>query len=388
MPPENLELLSSQGIVEFVDPNTRDDSLGVTESQTFYDSLIATFPEFNLKAKVILEEGALFQVIVNSNSGDYIEASGAADLSLNVDRSGKTILEGSYAIKRGFYQLSFYDLVKKRFDIVPGSSVKWTGNPDTGELNFKAIHRINSSSVGLIGHEIAENERELYRKPLPYEVGIVITGNLQSPVITFDLDLPQKDKTDYPALSNKLDRLRQPEFESEMNKQVFGLLVLGGFIPEASTSEFDQSLVATTALSNSVNSILASQLNRFAGQLVKGVDVNVAMQSYSDYATGTGTAQTRTTMDFTLSKTMMNDRLSIEVGAGVDINSDQSGAPTGSDNFRGDITVIYDLTESGNKQLKLFNNETYDIIYHEIRNTGISLIFIKDFDKGEKRSQK
>ena len=68
----------------------------------------------------------------------------------------------------------------------------------------------------------------------------------------------------------------------------------------------------------------------------------------------------------------------------MDINADQSTTYAGTDNFRGDITVIYDLTESGTKKLKLFNNETYDIIYHEIRNTGISVIFIKDFDKKDK----
>jgi hypothetical protein len=38
--------------------------------------------------------------------------------------------------------------------------------------------------------------------------------------------------------------------------------------------------------------------------------------------------------------------------------------------------------------LKLFNNESYDIIYQEIRNTGISLIFIREFDKGEKKAEK
>jgi hypothetical protein len=67
----------------------------------------------------------------------------------------------------------------------------------------------------------------------------------------------------------------------------------------------------------------------------------------------------------------------------MDINSDKAGSYAGSDNFRGDIAVIYDLTESGNKQLKVFNTETYDIIYHEIRNTGVSLIFIREFDKKE-----
>jgi len=84
----------------------------------------------------------------------------------------------------------------------------------------------------------------------------------------------------------------------------------------------------------------------------------------------------------------MNDRLSFELGAEVDINTDQSGANTGQDSFRGDIAVIYDLTESGDKKIKVFNNETYDIIYHEIRNTGIAFILIKEFDRKKKNRKK
>lgn len=73
-----------------------------------------------------------------------------------------------------------------------------------------------------------------------------------------------------------------------------------------------------------------------------------------------------------------------EIGGDFDINADQSGANTGSNNYRGDMAIIYDLTGNGDKQLKLFNNETYDIIYQEVRNTGISLIFIREFDKRAK----
>jgi hypothetical protein len=234
----------------------------------------------------------------------------------------------------------------------------------------------------LIGHEVSENEKAIYRLALPYEVSIIISGFIDSPQISFGLDLPQEEKNNYPALASKLSRLKQPEYESELNKQVFGLLVLGGFLPESSGSEFNQSLVATTAISNSVNSILASQLNRFAGKYVKGVDIDVGLQSYSDFTSGSG--QTRTSMDFRVSKRMMDDRLSFEIGGGMDITTDQSGPNTGSDNFRGDVAIIYDLTESGNTQLNAFNNETYDIIYHQVRNTGVSLIFIKEFDRGEK----
>ena len=382
LPEQDLELLSNEGIVEFVDPNNPTDTLEMVKSEHFYDSVMAALPSFNLKSKVVLEEEAVFRVVVNPRSGDFIEVAGTANLNFDVDRTRNIKLNGNYQVTRGFYQLSFYDLVKKRFEITEGSSITWDGNPDTGTLDIKAINNINSSSIGLIGHEIGESERELYRTALPYEVGIIIKGTIEQPQIRFSLELPQDEKTKYPVLANKLERLTQPEFESELNKQVFGLLVLGGFIPDDSGSDLDQSLIATTAISNSVNSILASQLNRFAGQLIKGVDINVGLQSYSDYTSGG--SQTRTAMDFRVTKRMMDERLSIEVGGGMDINSDQSGSNPGSDNFRGDITVIYDLTESGTKKLKLFNNETYDIIYHEIRNTGISLIFIKDFDKGEK----
>ncbi len=382
-PQENLELLTSDGIVEFIDPEHATDSIRIAQNQSFYDSLISTLPNFDLTSAITLEDQAVFRVIVDARSGDYIEASGAADLKLSFDRTGNIQLTGNYTITKGFYQLSFYNIVKKKFTIAPGSTVNWTGNPNNGDLHIIALHTITTSSIGLIGHEIGESEKALYQKALPYEVGIVITGSIESPQISFSLDLPEEEKVKYPALASKLDRFKQPEFESELNTQVFGLLVLGGFIPESSSSDFDQSLIAATTLSNSVNSILASQFNRFASQIIKGVDINVGLQTYADFTGGVG--HTRTAMDFRVSKRLMDDRLSIQVGGGVDINSDQSGVNIGGDSFRGDITVIYDLTESGSKQLKVFNNETYDIIYHEIRNTGISLIFIREFDKEDKK---
>jgi hypothetical protein len=379
---EDIELISGEGIVEFVDPGQSFDSTISINTQFYYDSLLASLPKFELNSRVKLEEYAMLRLILDPRSGDYIEATGTADIQIDLDRTGNARVTGNYTITDGDYQLSFYDIVKKAFKIAPGSNIVWEGDPNTGNLNVTALSTIKTSSTGLIGHEVSENEKAIYRRALPYEVSIIISGFIDSPQISFGLDLPQEEKNNYPALASKLSRLKQPEYESELNKQVFGLLVLGGFLPESSGSEFNQSLVATTAISNSVNSILASQLNRFAGKYVKGVDIDVGLQSYSDFTSGSG--QTRTSMDFRVSKRMMDDRLSFEIGGGMDITTDQSGPNTGSDNFRGDVAIIYDLTESGNKQLKAFNNETYDIIYHQVRNTGVSLIFIKEFDRGEK----
>ncbi len=211
-------------------------------------------------------------------------------------------------------------------------------------------------------------------------MGINIDGTLEKPEISFSLDLPHEEKVNYPVLANKLEKLKQPEYQSELNKQVFAVLVLGGFMPETSGFDINQNTVATTALYNSVNSLLSTQLNQFANRYITGLDIDVGIQSYSDNA---ASGKTRTAMDFRVTKRMMNDRLSFEFGGDFNINQDQSGSNSG-DNFRGDIGIVYDLTEQGNKRLKLFNNETYDIIYQEIRNTGVSLIFIREFDKARK----
>ena len=382
---DEAQLLKTEGIIEFVDPGLLTDSSAIEQPITFYDSLMTSFPDFNLNAVVTIQNDARLKVITNAQSGDFFEASGGGKLNLDYDRTGQAHLAGTYAIKEGVYSVSFYDLVKKNFQFVPGSSINWSGSPESGELDVKAVYTVASNSIGLVGNEIGENEKSVYKRSLDYTVGINISGSVDKPIVTFSLDLPKEERANYPVLANKLDRLKLPEFQTELNKQVFGLLVLGGFLPDASATDVNSNQIATTALYNSVNSLLASQLNRFAGQHIKGVNIDVGIQSYADYSTPGG--KTQTAMDFRVSKSILNERLSFEVGGDFDINSDQSGGNKGN-NYRGDVAIIYDLTGNGDKQLKLFNNETYDIIYQEIRNTGISLVFIREFDKGEKRKKK
>ncbi len=386
LPDRQNQLLSTAGVIEFVDPAILFDSTTQVQSQSTYDSLIAGLPDFTLTATINIEEEAGLTIYIDPQSGDYFEVTGKANLDLSYDRTGNPVLNGSYKVTNGVYSLSFYDLVKKDFKIVKGSSISWTGGPQDGALDIKAVYNLQSNSIGLVGHEVGDNEKSVYKKTLNYEVSININGTIREPVISFSLDLPTEDKITYPALASKLSRLRLPEFQSELNKQVFGLLVLGSFLPETSGAYGGHEDMATTALYNSVNSLLAGQLNKFTGQYIKGVNIDVGLQTYSDYATNGG--KTKTSMDFRVSKSLLDERLVFEIGGDFDIGADQSGGNQGK-SYRGDVAIIYDLTGDGDKLLKLFNNESYDIIYQEIRNTGLSLIFIREFNKGEnKKKQK
>ncbi|MBK9106777.1 MAG: translocation/assembly module TamB domain-containing protein [Saprospiraceae bacterium] len=280
---DDIGLLNTEGIIEFVDPSQLFDSTHLEKSASYYDSLVATLPDFNLTSTIDIHSGAKIKIITNEQSGDYLEASGAAKLDLVYDRTGTLKLSGEYIIDKGLYRVSFYDLVKRNFELTR-LVYHLAGSPKNGDLSITAENRVASNSIGLIANEVAENEQTIYKRSLDYIVGIHINGTIEKPIVSFSLDLSKEDRASYPVLASKLDRMKQPDFQTELNKQVFGLLVLGGFLPETSGADVDQGLIATTALSNSVNSLLAGQLNRFAGQYIKGVNIDVGLQSYSDYS--------------------------------------------------------------------------------------------------------
>src|SRR5204862_8034676 len=115
----------------------------------------------------------------------------------------------------------------------------------------------------------SETDKNKYKQKIPIEVFLRMKGDLMKPVITFDIALPDNIASQWKAVDDKLSQLRVNE--SEMNKQVFALLLLGRFTQEdplvSSGGSANDALVR-----QSVSRMLTDQLNKFAGNLVKGVD--------------------------------------------------------------------------------------------------------------------
>jgi hypothetical protein len=290
-------------------------------------------------------------------------------------------------MQEGFYELSFYGLVKKRFNYDPGSTVSWDGEVMDGDINFAARHTVRTNSVGLVSNEISQYERVMYNQRLPYDVILRVRDKINQPSIQFEIDLPQRNRSSYPKLDSKLNILNQSNMESERNKQVFALLVGGTFLPEnpdvAEGSSGDN--FATTAARNSVNSIMTQQLNRLTGQFIRGIDVDMGMNTFDDYSGGK--AQSRTQLDVKVSKNMFNDRVSAEMES--HINLDGSVQNVAGQNTAGmtEFAVSYKLTETGNYRIKAFRENAYDIYDGEIQNSGIAFIFVREFDSLKKKKQ-
>lgn len=385
LPPKEINLISYDDIVEFEIPDEFDTTM-VLEKSNLTDTLFARFEGIDLHSDLTVKEQARFKLIIDPGSGDYIIVKGRGDLNIRYQQGSDAFLSGVYNLSGGEYRVSFYGLVQKGFTILEGSTITWTGDPDNARVNLTASHVLKTSSSGLVAAEtmgLTDEEMRQYRRALPYEVKIFITGTFQKPEFKFSIDLIDEDRAAYPLVISKLNRINSPGYESQLTEQVFGLLTIGSFIPEqtADAGTGYGAALATTAAANSLNGILTNELNKLSGKYLQGVDIDFGIQTSSQMSSGN--SATQTTMDVRFSKNFYNDRITIEAETSFDVGGDNYVDPTGYNysNFQSDFAFKYDLTQKGDYKLKVFNKSSYDIIYKDIRTTGFAIIFVKDFDK-------
>src|SRR5580692_2546829 len=106
-------------------------------------------------------------------------------------------------------------------------------------------------------------------------------NDLLKPDITFDIVLPDSSYSVGPdvvsTVNTRLDQIRQDP--NELNKQVLGVLILGHFIGDNPLQSQGGSTGVNGAIRNSVSSLLSDQLNKLAGNLIGGVQLNFNLTS-------------------------------------------------------------------------------------------------------------
>jgi hypothetical protein len=377
IPESELEVTEREGVVIFVNKENPDDILTGTPDEGSADILTG----FQIEALLSVDNNSTFTIVIDERTGDNFQISGKGDFNLGVEPNGRTTLSGRYEVENGHYEASLYNLVRRKFEISPGSTIIWNGDPMDATLNVRAIYRIETSAAPLMAannaaSSAAENSR--YKQVMPFLVYLNVDGSLLQPEISFDLDIPEEEQGSLGG--NVYAQVQQlNKQEEELNKQVFSLLVLNRFFP-GSTSDGSSGGAASIARDN-VNKVLSGQLNDFSKQLMgnTGVDLDFGLDSYTDYQ---GDApQDRTQLDINASKRLFNDRLIVQVGSEVDIEG--SGQTNGeSTPVIGNVSLEYLLTENGRLRLRGFRkNEFESVIDGQLIVTGFALIFNREFNK-------
>jgi hypothetical protein len=380
LPQDEPGVAKREGIVRFVNMHaTAQDSLFMLP----YDSLkTSSLAGYDVSVNININKEAVFNLIVDEANGDFLKLKGTGQLTGGVDASGKITLVGSYEIDEGSYDLSF-NFIKRKFNILKGSRIVWTGEPTTAKMDVTAIYIANAAPLDLVLEQIIVTDQNIYKQKLPFEVHLLLEGELLKPQITFDILLPEEknynvSKDIITTVQNKLIQLRQEQ--GEMNKQVFALLLLNRFVSENPfTNSSGGSLDANTFARQSVSKLLTEQLNQLTRGLIEGVDLNFDLTNTQDYTTGT--KQQSTNLNVGISKSLLSDRLTVSVGSDFELEGPMQ-ANQQKNNLAGNIAINYKLSKDGKYMLRVYRKNDYTgTIEGYVIETGVGFIISVDYDQ-------
>ncbi|NEN25126.1 hypothetical protein G3O08_16620 [Cryomorpha ignava] len=327
----------------------------------------------DLNGEIDIDKDAIFRVLIDSLAGDYLQIQGGGKLGVTYDRTGNLNLNGTYKVQDGFYQMTFYNIVKKKFNFQGGSQLTWNGDPLNAILDITALYTTRANVAALMSTQPGASSNSTFSQKLPFEVVMNITGELMKPELKFSIRLAKESKG---ALGGAVDaRLNEiAANESELNKQVFALLVLNTFISTGGTGG-DQNLVENQ-VRNSASQILSQQLNALSDRLINGVDLNFDLQSYDG-----GGGQASTDLNIDLAKSFMNDRIIIRVGSTIALEDNNQNAQN-SQEMMTNLSLEYKITPEGTYRLKAFRTtDLEDIVVGKITRTGVGILYQKDFNR-------
>lgn len=377
LPNDDPGMVDRQGIVRFVD---RSDTAAVNAFAKV-DSLTKTeLSGLNLSVNIVTDKDAKFTVVIDPGSQDALAIQGEAQLNAGIDPGGEITLNGNYTVETGNYSFSFGP-VKRLFQFRQGSTITWAGDPMDARMDITAVYNIKAPTLELVQAQIGSQQPNLYKQRVPFNVNLHITEQLFKPQLSFDIDLDEDNAMVSQDVAGKVNtglaQLR--ENESEMNKQVFSLIVLGRFMAANPFESLSGGGGAEAIARNTVSSFLSGQLNRLAGNLVQGLEFDFNLQSEQDYSMGTG--QNRTDLNVGVSKMLFNDRMKVTVGSNFELEGNaRPGEQT--TNIAGDIAVDYQLTEDGRYLVRAYRKNQYQItLQGQFVETGIGFIVNLDYNE-------
>lgn len=311
--------------------------------------------DMHLNFQIEATPDATMRIIMDPVAGDNISANGTGNLRINFYNKGDFLIFGNYNIGEGIYKMSMQNVIRKDFVLQSGGTVSFNGNPRQANLNVQAVYTVNSASLNDLVADASSTKGTVRVNCL-----LNLSGNLTSPTLKFDLDLPTVSDEDRELVRSLTST------EEQMNTQIIYLLGVGKFY----TYDYNSNANQSDATSSLAFSTLSGQLNNMLSQVIDNQNWNVG----TNLSTGEN-GWSDVEAEAILSGRLLNNRLIINGNFGYRDNAMQNT------NFVGDFEAMWILTRNGEFRLKGYN-ETNDRYFTKstLTTQGIGLMYKKDFD--------
>ncbi|WP_020539563.1 translocation/assembly module TamB domain-containing protein [Lewinella cohaerens] len=337
----------------------------------------------NLEMDLQVTEVAELELIFDEKAGDILKGRGRGNLRILLPRAEEFQMYGDITVSSGNYLFTLYDVINKDFRISPGGKINWNGDPLNAQIDISAEYKDLKTSLTTFIQEYLVNAppAEQLQAKQATDVNLILglKGDLFSPAISFDIGFPNLQGIMANLAENKLNVLRQEQ--NEMNKQVFGLIVLGQFLPS------DLSFNSTELFANTLSEYFSNQLSLLLTDLFSEVVGNGKTISSLDFefdynrVTSEDLTNSQSTtfgdaVEINLRSGLLNERLSLDIGGNFEF-----GQTTTNGTFFGENIVLeYAISENRDLKIRLYERRDQDIGGDRRIQVGTGLSWRKEFN--------
>jgi hypothetical protein len=271
---------------------------------------------------------------------------------------------GNYTILDGKYNFTMAGLINKEFYIRQGSKITWSGDPYEGILDVNTTYVVQSPLSPIITDSTRAKSADALRR-YPVDVNMHLGGSLKTPEIGLGVQIQKKYPGQFTGDVTQFESYISNN-PSELNKQVFSLIVLGKLSPYGSFTGIGGSY-------SNLSELISYQLSNFLSQVDENLEVSVNLNTLDKNGLNT--------LNMRLSYTAMDGRLRISRDGGYHYSNGTNTAT----NIVGEWTVEYVLTPSGNLRVKVYNKINQNALItstnsYTTMSTGFSIMNTQDFD--------
>lgn len=314
--------VSDVGFVRFVESDTVD-----------LDGPAVDLTGIILDLKTRVTPDARFELIFDPTIGDIMSGRGRGNIEMTVSQTGEFRMRGQVEVTDGEYLFTLRNVVNKRFEVIPGGSIYWYGDPLDARLDLQAQYRVRAPL-----YDIMFEKNDAYKKRVPVDVVMQLRDKLMNPEIGFDVRMPTVDDNIRTQVNSVLST------EQERNRQVFALIVLNRFVQPQNMASNGAPGSGGNVLGATGSELLSNQVSNWLSKLSDDFDLGVNYRP--------GDAITQDELEVAMSTELFNERLLLSTNVGVSY-----GAQTATNNggLIGDFQLEYLLTPEGRLRAKAFS---------------------------------
>jgi len=335
-----LQQTTAQDVVKFV-------QFSDTTAMMKKDSIASPAMNMRITANLNISNGVQTTVLLSGNGTDKVQLSPSGSLNYFQNYMGDMRLNGQLNLGSGFARYSVPVIGEKMFEFNQDCYVLWNGNLMNPTLHLSAVDDVKCVVKDGTGSSRLVN----------FLVTLNVSNTLSQPKIAFDLSTD-----DDISIQNELSSMSS----DQRSAQAMNLLITGQY-NTASTK------TASGTPESALYSFLESQINSWAANNIRGVDLSFGIDQYDQTVNGRNTS----TMSYSyqVSKSLFDNRFKIIVGGNY--STDASADENFAENLISDISFEYMLrqTNTMSMYLKLFRHTGFEsVLEGEVSEMGVGFV--------------